>query len=174
MITNFLALVLHLLAPFSAVVEHPHYPKAIVVGGAAGNVKVMYFTVPFNEKHFADLEPGFDWHLGFSMVETEVALRAGDAEIPAGKYALNARLGSDGESWDLVLKSKDEEYVLGGADYESGDNEHLEMVAIHRGFATVKPRSTEPQGGVEFDLRVGFGGLHRQVTIAEVFEAEKD
>ena len=43
------------------------------------------------------------------------------------------------------------------------------MTVVHHGYQTVRAFSTEPAGGVTFSLRVGFGDLHREVDLAEVF-----
>lgn len=172
MISSVLAVLLQVLAPFSASFEHPHHPQAIVVGGAAGSVTLMYMTVPFNADHLEGLEPGFDWHLGFPMVDTEVPLTVGDVQVPAGKYALNARLGEDEGAWDFVLKTREDEYVLPAKSFEAAHDEHLTMVIHHHGFNTTKRRTADPAGGVVFTLRVSFGDLHREVTITEAFEKQ--
>jgi hypothetical protein len=131
-------------------------------------------TVPFNPEHLEGLQPGFDWHLGFPVLDTEIPLAVGDVTVPAGKYALNARLGEEG-AWDFVVKQRDgEEYVLGASSFEAAHDEHLTMLVMHRGFSTARRRTAEPAAGVEFTLRVSFGDLHREVTLAEVFEADKD
>ena len=70
---------------------HPHVPKAIVIGGAAGKVTVTYFTVPFNAEHLKDLKDGFVWHLGFAGLDTEVALQAGSTKIPKGRYGMTVK-----------------------------------------------------------------------------------
>lgn len=80
-----------LLSLGSTPVPHPHVPKAIVLGGAAGKVAIMYFTVPFNAEHLKDLKDGFVWHLGFAELDSEVALEAGGTKIPKGHYGLSAR-----------------------------------------------------------------------------------
>ncbi len=97
-----------LMAVSPVIAPHPHNPKGLVVGGAGGKVTVTYFTVPFNPDQLAKIKPGMSWHLGFAAFETEVPLRAGDSEIPAGKYKLNGKLAKDGKwqiqlaSWDLI------------------------------------------------------------------------
>jgi len=49
------------------------------------------------------------------------------------------------------------------------DAEHLEMVAMLRGFDTTRMFSTDPAGGMSMTLRLDFGDLHREVEIVEVF-----
>lgn len=86
---------------------HPHVPKALVMGGASGTVKVLYFTVPWNASHLAEVGPGFEWHLGYAVLATEVPLRVGDVELPAGSYDLDARLGQEEAQWDIVLHDRE-------------------------------------------------------------------
>ncbi len=82
-------------------VLHPHHPKAIRIGGAAGSVNITYFTVPYNETHLANLQPGFSWHLGFSTWKTDVQLQCGEVTIPAGEYKLDAVHAEDGWHFEL-------------------------------------------------------------------------
>lgn len=90
------------LAAFPFVTAHPHVPKALVIGGAAGKVTVTYFTVPYNPERLRGLKPGFSWHLGFAALRTEVPLEIGDAVVPPGHYKLNAKLGENGWNFELV------------------------------------------------------------------------
>ena len=50
-ITIVTAVAAYLVAAFPSTPLHPHHPKSIVIGGAAGKVTISYFTVPFNAKH---------------------------------------------------------------------------------------------------------------------------
>ena len=84
-------------------IPHPHVPKAIVVGGAAGKAKVMYFTVPYNAKHLEKLEKDFQWHLGFAHIETEFELKSGDVTVPKGRYKVDVRRGDGTDDWSMVL-----------------------------------------------------------------------
>ena len=199
-----------LMAVSPSIAPHPHNPKGLVVGGAGGKVTVTYFTVPYNPDQLAKARPGMSWHLGFAAFETEVPLRAGDTDIPAGKYKLNSQLSEDGKEWHIQLtswevidaqrklrsaqrnarngsvaaKERVEELkatveeltkkheggiVIAASDYESPDDEHLQMTLVNRGFNTVNRGSSEPAGGVDFSLLVAFGGLHRSIDLSEVF-----
>jgi len=200
-ITILTALFPLLASGFSAIAPHPHHPKSIVLGGAGGKVVVSYFTVPYNEKHLADLQPGFQWHLGFAQLETEVPLVVGDTQVPAGKYKLNASLG-DGGAWGFELqdmetmeelqraqrrarnsataKAKfekmkaemgDSTIALGAQDFAMVREEHLSIIAMHRGFNRPDIQSEEPSSGIAFSLRVGFGDIHREIEFTETFEA---
>lgn len=194
------AVVAYLVAAFPSTPLHPHHPKAIVVGGAAGKITVSYFTVPFNADHLKDKPSGFQWHLGGAQLNTEVPLRVGDVDVPAGDYSLNARLDDQG-AWNFVLQDKQaaaeirqagrrarnseaarakyEELkeaadkaalVLIAKDFKMVHEEHLDMVAINNGYVRIDRASMDPASGVEFALRVSFGDLHRELKITEEFE----
>ncbi len=90
---------------------HPHHPKVLPIGCANGTVTLRTMTVPYNAKHLKALKAGFTWHLGFSMLETEVPLagKAADGEsiaVPAGKYTFGAKLNEAGK-WDLSLQHRE-------------------------------------------------------------------
>lgn len=190
-----------LVTAFPTMAPHPHVHKSIVLGGAGGKVVVSYFTVPYNEKHLARLEPGFAWHLGFASLHTDVPLTAGDIGVPAGRYKLNATLG-DGGTWSFALQDEkaveelerarrlvrnsaaakakferlQEELVtsvitLDATDFKMVHEEHLSIVAIHRGFERPDFQSEDPSSGIAFSLRVGFGDIHREIDFAESFTA---
>jgi hypothetical protein len=82
---------------------HPHHPKAVVVGGAGGKATFLYFTVPHNPDRLADLQEGFQWHLGFAWLDSKMPLRSGESAIPAGRYKLDVRRGASGNQWSAVL-----------------------------------------------------------------------
>jgi hypothetical protein len=96
-----------MFATLPPVPVHPHLPKAIVVGGAAGKTTLLYFTVPYNPEHLKDLQPGFQWHLGFAQLETEVPLQVGSTTVASGKYKCDVRRGDSGDQWSLVLTNSE-------------------------------------------------------------------
>ncbi len=176
--TSFFKVLASLLTAISAWLAHPHYSKAIVVGGAAGSVKILYLTEPFNADHLKGRRAGFEWHLGYAQLHTDVPLQVGEVTVPAGKHKLNARLNEKG-SWDFVLgklrRPRSEAAqgpVLSATDFKAAQEEHLSMVAMHRGFATRSMRDPGPKTGVEFSLRISFGDLHRELAVKEVFPVE--
>ena len=95
------------LPPLPVPVLHPHLPKAIVVGGAGGKATLLYFTVPANPEHLNGLQPGFQWHLGYAQLNTEVPLKIGEATVAAGAYKCDVRRGDSGEQWSIVLVNND-------------------------------------------------------------------
>jgi len=207
-----------LVAAAPAVMMHPHHPRAIQIGGAGGKITVTYFTVPYNPDQLTGLQPGFEWHLGFSMFNTEVPLEIGDVTVPAGEYKLQSRRGDSAGEWDMLLENPelakaemgvffaqmggdsdrakeavaraekavaklreklaktgdDKIYVLGAKTFTAEDAEHLQMTVIHHGFTTTQRMSEDPADGVEFELHVSFGDLHRSVSVHEVFPAAAD
>ena len=106
-VTIVTAVAAYLVAAFPSTPLHPHHPKSIVIGGAAGKVTISYFTVPFNAKHLKGKPSGFEWHLGGAQLNTEVPLRVGDVDVPAGEYSLHARLGDQEGVWNFVLQNRE-------------------------------------------------------------------
>jgi len=100
------AVAAYLLAAFPSTPPHPHHPKSIVIGGAAGKITVAYMTVPFNAEHLKGKEAGFEWHLGYAQLNTEVPLRIDEVDVPAGQYVLKARLGDAPGAWNFVLQDQ--------------------------------------------------------------------
>lgn len=91
--------------PANPIKLHPHYTKAIKIGGVKGDITVTYLTLTHNPEKVKTVKPGSPWHLGFAKIKTDVPLRAGDVKIPAGEHKLNARLNEDGKSWALELEN---------------------------------------------------------------------
>ncbi len=85
--------------------RHPHHPRAIKIGGVKGDITVTYITLTYNPERLKDLKPGFAWHLGFAQLKTDVPLKVGDTQVPAGRYKLNAYLKGDGKTWSLGLEN---------------------------------------------------------------------
>lgn len=90
-----------------------------------------------------------------------------------------ARRGGDVEAAEKALaeaKAALEEagtparIVAPTASVKGADAEHLEVVALFRGFDTAQMFSTTPAGGMSMTLRMDFGDLHREVEVVEVFE----
>ena len=178
-LTPFVSLLLALALSVGSPV-HPHNPKAIVLQGAAGKVTVTYFTVPFNEERLKDLKPGFVWHLGRAALETDVPLKSGDETISAGKYRINIVRGDSADDWSIQLESsaraveaaagQNDKIALATEPFKMVHDEHLSIIALSSGYATVKRGSTEPTDGMEIVLRLSFGDLHRQLPLKEVYE----
>lgn len=103
----FLQTLVALAALALAVPYHPHNPKALKLHGAKGMVTVTYFTVPYNAEHLTALKPGFDWHLGYATLETQVELTCGEQKVAPAKYKLNVRRGADADAWTAVLVPND-------------------------------------------------------------------
>lgn len=210
----FLSVLVSVFATLPRMPVHPHLPKAIVVGGAAGKTTLLYFTVPYNAEHLKDLRPGFQWHLGFAQLKTEVPLQIGETTVAAGDYKCDVRRGDGGEQWSMVFVNAEyatadrawqrakaglgrgrateedveaaeaavdavqkkfdagelvKEYVVPMQAKQGDAAEHLTLVAINRGYATVERFSDVAAGGVEFSLRIDFGDLHQELALTEVF-----
>ena len=95
-------------------------------------------------------------------------------------FARAKRSGRNVEEASAALDSVKEKLAEAGiagaltlptSSYDADSDEHLAMVSIFYGYSTLQRGSTEPRGGMKFDLRFGFGDLHKEVKLEEVYEA---
>ena len=86
---------------------HPRGEATLSLGG--GTVKVDYGRPPLEGRNLMDMiQPGLLWRMGADQpttLETDVPLKIGDKEVPAGKHILLARF-SDKTKWSFVVSPK--------------------------------------------------------------------
>jgi hypothetical protein len=96
-------LALSFVAVAGIALAHPHVVRQITLPLQKGELKVKYFTVPYDAKALEGLPVGLFWHLGFAGLDVkDEALTAGQTSIPAGSYHLFARAEKDNK-WSLVI-----------------------------------------------------------------------
>ena len=86
---------------------HPRGEATLSLGG--GTVKVEYGRPPLEGRNLMDvIQPGLLWRMGADQpttMESDVPLKIGDKEVPAGKHILLARF-TEKKKWSLVVSSK--------------------------------------------------------------------
>ncbi len=86
---------------------HPRGEATLSLGG--GTVKVEYGRPPLEGRSLLDMiQPGLLWRMGADQsttMESDVPLKIGDKEVPAGKHILLARF-TEKKKWSLVVSSK--------------------------------------------------------------------
>ncbi len=162
-----LALIISASAPI-----HPHNPKAFALTGAKGKATLTYITLPYNPAAVETLQPGSDWNMAGTQLNTQMDMTSGDVKIPAGAYELNVRRADDGEFKQAVLKRAGaDDIVLSIAAFEAPLEEHLTLKVINNGYVTTEMGGLEPADGAEFTILMSFGDLHRKLELKEVFAA---
>jgi hypothetical protein len=92
-----------LLACLAAtMVAHPHFNKSVTAAIKGLELKLTYFTLPYNAKHLEGIKEGFVFHCGRAKLNIVGELTVGDAKMGAGTYLLRAKAKSADE-WTLVL-----------------------------------------------------------------------
>jgi hypothetical protein len=65
-------------------------------------LKLTYFTLPYNSKHLEGIKEGFVFHCGRAKLNIAGEMTVGSAKLAAGTYLLRAKAKSADE-WTLVL-----------------------------------------------------------------------
>jgi len=73
---------------------------------------------------------------------------------------------------ELQASGKSAEMALPLAKVTADRSSHLELSGIHHGYDTAERGSSQPAGGMRCAIRLGFGDLHRELELSEVFARE--
>jgi len=86
----------------STVMAHPHFNKSVTAAVKGLELKLSYFTLPYNAKHLEGIKEGFVFHCGRAKLNVAGEITAGSTKLGAGTYFLRAKARSADE-WTLVL-----------------------------------------------------------------------
>ena len=92
-------LVVCLVATMAA---HPHFNKTVTAAVKGLELKLTYFTLPYNAKHLEGIKEGFVFHCGRATLNVAGEMTVGSTKFGAGTYQLRAKAKSADE-WTLVL-----------------------------------------------------------------------
>lgn len=81
---------------------HPHFNKTVTAAVKGLELKLTYFTLPYNAKHLEGIKEGFVFHCGRAKLNIAGEMTVGSAKLAAGTYLLRAKAKSADE-WTLVL-----------------------------------------------------------------------
>lgn len=81
---------------------HPHFSKTVTAAVKGLELKLTYFTLPYNAKHLEGIKEGFVFHCGRAKLNVAGEMTVGSAKLVAGTYLLRAKAKSADE-WSLVL-----------------------------------------------------------------------
>jgi len=83
-------------------VAHPHFNKSVTAAVKGLELKLSYFTLPYNAKHLEGIKEGFVFHCGRAKLNVAGEITVGSTKLGAGTYLLRAKAKSADE-WTLVL-----------------------------------------------------------------------
>ena len=93
---------LALLCLAGTLVAHPHFNKTVTAAVKGLELKLTYFTLPYNAKHLEGIEEGFIFHCGRAKLSLAGEMNVGGTRLAPGNYLLRAKAKSVDE-WTLVL-----------------------------------------------------------------------
>jgi hypothetical protein len=86
----------------ATMVAHPHFNKTVTAAMKGLELKLTYYTLPYNPKHLEGIKEGFIFHCGRAKLNVAGTMAVGSTKLEAGSYLLRAKAKSADE-WTLVL-----------------------------------------------------------------------
>jgi len=83
-------------------IAHPHFNKTVTAAVKGLELKLTYYTLPYNAKHLEGIKEGFVFHCGQAKLNVAGEMTVGTTKLGAGSYLLRAKAKSADE-WTLVL-----------------------------------------------------------------------
>ena len=153
-----LGLSVALLFTLSALVlSHPHIRKTVGASAEGVQLKLSYFTLPYNAEHMAGVKEGFVFHCGRATLEISGAVESAGMKVSTGQYDLRAKAVTADE-WTLLLIPKAPE---GSGDPQDSSRE-----------IPLKSRSAKGQlqaHHLNLDLISGHGDTHGKLILSVAF-----
>jgi hypothetical protein len=81
---------------------HPHFNKTVTAAVKGLELKLTYYTLPYNAKHLEGIKEGFVFHCGRAKLNIAGEMTVGSTKLRGGTYLLRAKAKSADE-WTLVL-----------------------------------------------------------------------
>lgn len=101
-----LALSVAFLCTLSALVlSHPHIRKTVGASAPGVQLKLSYFTLPYNAEHLAEVKEGFVFHCGRATLEISGTVESAGMKVSTGQYDLRAKAVT-ADKWTLLLIPK--------------------------------------------------------------------
>jgi len=97
-----LAASLLLVCLAGTMLAHPHFNKTVTAAVKGLELKLTYFTLPYNAKHLEGIKEGFVFHCGRAKLNIAGEMTVENTKVAAGSYLLRAKAKSADE-WTLVL-----------------------------------------------------------------------
>ena len=104
---NMLTVSLMVICLAATMIAHPHFNKTVTASVKGLELKLTYFTLPYNAKHLEGIKEGFVFHCGRAKLNVAGEMTVGSAKLGAGSYLLRAKAKSADE-WTLILVPESE------------------------------------------------------------------
>ncbi len=82
--------------------SHPHIQKTVAASAQGLQLKLTYFTLPYNSEHLTDIKEGFVFHCGRATLEISGEIESEGVKLLAGQYLVRAK-ASSADEWTLLL-----------------------------------------------------------------------
>ena len=87
------------------ILAHPHIRKTVGASAQGVQLKLSYFTLPYNAEHMADVEEGFVFHCGRATLEISGEIEISGVKVSTGQYDVRAK-ALTADEWTLLLVPK--------------------------------------------------------------------
>jgi hypothetical protein len=87
------------------ILAHPHIRKTVGASAQGVQLKLSYFTLPYNAEHMADVEEGFVFHCGRATLEISGEIESSGVKVSTGQYDVRAK-ALTADEWTLLLIPK--------------------------------------------------------------------
>ena len=87
------------------ILPHPHIRKTVGASAQGVQLKLSYFTLPYNAEHMADVEEGFVFHCGRATLEISGEIESSGVKVSTGQYDVRAK-ALTADEWTLLLIPK--------------------------------------------------------------------
>ncbi len=102
-----------------ALTAHPHFNKTVSASVKGLDLKLIYYTLPYNAKHLEGIKEGFVFHCGRAELVVTGDMTIGSTKVAPGNYLLRAKARS-ADDWTLVLIPKADAGDPGNPDVSKG------------------------------------------------------
>lgn len=103
-------------------VAHPHIRKTVGASTKGAQLKLSYFTIPYNAEHMANIKKGFIFHCGRATLEISGEIESAGVKISTGQYDIRAK-AITADKWTLLLIPKSSE----GSEGQQGPNQEISL-----------------------------------------------
>jgi hypothetical protein len=137
--------------------SHPHLRKTVGATAQGVQLKLSYFTLPYNPEHMSEVTEGFVFHCGRATLDVSGEVESEGVKLTTGQYLVRAK-ASSADEWTLLLIPK--------AQAGSGGQQDLSQAI------SLKSRSLAGQSEahhLNLDLTGGHGSTDGKLILSVTF-----
>ena len=146
-----------LLTLTALVLSHPHIRKTVGASAEGVQLKLSYFTLPYNAEHMANVKEGFVFHCGRATLEISGAVESAGVKVSSGQYDLRAKAVT-ADKWTLLLIPK----ALEGSGDQQGSSREIPLESR-------SAKGPHPAHHLNLDLTSGHGDTHGKLILSVAF-----